>query len=481
VREVVADGGGFAFDERLRPFINAAMEFVNLTRRTEIGANSYLLRIAGRSIVLDCGMHPKERGLSAAPDYAKIEPGSVNAIVITHAHQDHIGSLPLLTRNEQQALVFMTEPTRRIGEIMLHNSVNVMLRQREDEGMMEYPLFTHRSIELSRSMWRPAPARTTFTLDGERGTGDGGEPTLEFWHAGHILGSAGVLIRGEGRTVFYTGDVNFEPQTLMKPADFPTEGVDVLIMETTRGDAPTREGFTREAEERRFAEAILAAFERGGSVTIPVFALGKTQEILTMLWNMRRRGELAQTPVYIGGLSTKITTAYDSLSHSADRGRPELALLQEMAPYVLSGNEVHTFPARSRCIFALSSGMMTERTLSNYWVRKILPDPKQTLFFVGYSDPESPAGRVRAAKPGDRVVLDPELPPVELRCAVESFAFSAHSAREGLLNYALALKPRKILLVHGDPPAVAWFRNELAAKLPGTEVVVPPPGAPITL
>ncbi len=457
------------------------MEFVNLTRRTEIGANSYLLKVAGRSIVLDCGMHPKERGLGALPNYAAIPQGEVNAIVITHAHQDHIGSLPILTRAEPQAPVFLSEATRRIGEIMLHNSVNVMMRQREDEGLMDYPLFTHRGIEFSRSMWRPVPSRVTFTLDGERGSGDGSEPTLEFYDAGHILGSSGVLIRGEGRTFFYTGDVNFETQTLMKPAEFPTDGVDVLVMETTRGDAPAREGWTREGEERRFAEAVHAAFERGGSVTIPVFALGKTQEILTMLWNMRRSGELVQTPIYIGGLSTKITGAYDALSHSPDRSRPDLLLLHEMAPYVLSGNEVHTFPARKQCIFALSSGMMTENTLSNFWVRKILPDPQQTLFFVGYSDPESPAGKVRAAKEGDKVLLDLDLPPVELRCHVETFNFSAHAPRESLLAYALALKPRKILLVHGDPPAIAWFKSELAAKLPGTEVVVPEPGRSIAL
>jgi Cft2 family RNA processing exonuclease len=457
------------------------MEFVNLTRRTEIGANSYLLQIGGRNIVLDCGMHPKERGLAATPNYARIPAGTVNAIVITHAHQDHIGSLPVLTRAEQQAPVFLTEGTRRIGEIMLHNSVNVMMRQREDDNVLEYPLFTHRGIEFSRSMWRPAPVRVAFTLDGERGTGDGVEPTLEFYHAGHILGSAGVMIRGEGRTVFYTGDVNFETQTLMRPADFPAEGVDVLIMETTRGDAPLREGYTRENEERRFADAIHAAFERGGSVTIPVFALGKTQEILTMLWNMRQSKELAHTPVYIGGLSTKITGAYDALSHSADRSKAELLLLHEMAPYVLSGNEVHTFPARKHCIFALSSGMMTENTLSNLWVRKILPDPQQSLFFVGYSDPESPAGKVRAAKQGDRIVLDPDLPPVERRCEVESFNFSAHAPRESLLRYAVALRPKKIVLVHGDPPAIAWFRKELAAQLPETEIVVPDPGRAITI
>lgn len=452
------------------------MEFLSLARRTEIGANSYLLRIGGRNVVLDCGLHPKQQGLAALPDYGKLEAGTVNAIVITHAHQDHIGSLPVLTRAEPQAPVFLTEPTRRIGEIMLHNSVNVMQRQREDAGVMEYPLFTHRGIEFSRSMWRPVPAGVTFTLDGERGRGDGVEPTVEFFHAGHILGSAGVLIRGEGRTVFYTGDVNFDDQTLMRGADFPKDGIDVLVMETTRGDAPTAPDFTRAAEERRFADAIRAAFERGGSVTIPVFALGKTQEVLAMLWKMRRAGELTQTPIYIGGLSTKITNTYDAHSHSADRTHPELALLHEMAPYVLSGNEVHTVTPRAGSIYALSSGMMTEHTLSNLWVRRILPDPKQTLFFVGYSDPDSPAGKLRLAKPGDSIVLDPDLPPVPVRCHFDTFNFSAHSSRESLLRYALALRPKKIVLVHGDPPAVEWFRAQLSAELPETTVVVPVPG-----
>lgn len=457
------------------------MEFLNLTRRVEIGANSYLLDAGGKRIVLDCGMHPKERGLAATPDYSKIPQGPLDAIVITHAHQDHIGSLPLLTRSAQDTPVFLTEATKRIGETMLHNSVNVMTRQREDEGVMEYPLFTHRGIDFSRSMWRVAPVRQRFTLSGERGDGDGVEPTLEFFHAGHILGSAGVMIRAEGRSVFYTGDVNFESQTLMRPADFPTEGVDVLIMETTRGDSPLPEGFTREAEERRFADAVLAAFDRGEAVTIPVFALGKTQELLTIFWQMRRDGRMPITPVYVGGLSTKVTEAYDAFVANGDRGHPDLALLHELAPYVMSGNEVLSLSPKPRCIYALSSGMMTEHTLSNIWARKILPHPDQSLFFVGYSDPDSPAGRLRAAKPGDRVQLDPDFPPVERRCRVENFQFSAHASRESLADYAVRLRPKKIVLVHGDPPAIGWFQRELSRLLPDSEIIVPEPGRSLTL
>lgn len=457
------------------------MEFLNLTRRVEIGANSYLLEAGGRRIVLDCGLHPKERGLAATPDYAKIPPGTVDAIVITHAHQDHIGSLPILTRTEKKAPVFLTEATKRIGETMLHNSVNVMTRQREDADVMEYPLFTHRGVDFSRSMWRTAPVGQRFTLSGERGDGDGVEPTLEFFHAGHILGSTGVMIRAEGRTVFYTGDVNFERQTLMRPAEFPSEGVDVLIMEATRGDSPLPPGFTREAEEQRFAQAIEDAFARGEAVTIPVFALGKTQELLALFWQMRRAGRLPATPIYVGGLSTKVTEAYDAFAGNGDRDHPSLELLHELAPYVMSGSEVQAFTPKPRCIYALSSGMMTENTLSNLWVRKILPDPAQSLFFVGYSDPESPAGKLRASKPGEKVLLDPALPPVELRCRVENFTFSAHASRESLQAYAVRLRPKKIVLIHGDPPAIGWFRTELSRLLPESEIVVPEPGIPLPL
>lgn len=453
------------------------MQFTSLTRRTEIGANSYVVRTGGKTIILDCGLHPVERGMAATPDYAKVPEGSVDAIVITHAHQDHIGSLPILTRREQSAKVFITETTSRIGEIMLHNSTNVMSRQREDEGITDYPLFTHRGIDFSKLMWMPTPVRQPYCLSGERGTGDGSEPTLEFFHAGHILGSTGVMLRSpEGKTLFYTGDVNFDRQTLMAPADFPQDGVDILVMETTRGDSPQDPAFTREAEERRFAQAILNAFERGGSVTIPVFALGKTQEVLAMLWGMRQEGLLPRTPIYIGGLSTKITTAYDHFVRNEDRTHNDLLLLNEIAPYVLSGRDVESLPAKSGAIFAISSGMMTENTLSNIWARKILPDPKQSLFFVGYSDPESPAGRLRRSSHGDDIELHPDLPPVKRRCHIEEFSFSAHSSRERLLEYAVKLAPKKIVLVHGDPPAIEWFRGELGRKLPGTEILVPIPG-----
>jgi Cft2 family RNA processing exonuclease len=454
------------------------MEFWNLTRDVEIGANSYLLRTKGKSIVLDSGMHPKREGLAATPDFRPVAEGAVDSIIVTHAHQDHVGSLPYLTRREPKARVFMTEPTMRIADVMLHNSVNVMLRQKEQHNITDYPLFTHRGVEFSRQSWQPCMVKRQYNFGGER-AGDGA--TFEFFHSGHILGAVGVLIRGEGKTVFYTGDVNFENQTLIRGANFPEQSVDVLLMETTRGDSPTPPGYTRANEEERLTRAIREAFERGGSVTIPVFALGKTQELLAMLWRMRLRGMLAPVPIYIGGLSTKLSGLYDSMSHDAQRAHPELQLLQELAPYVLSGNEVYSMSPRKKCIFALSSGMMTENTLSNLFARRVLGDENQSLFFVGYCDAESPAGRIRSARRGDEVVLDPKQPPVKLRCHIEEFNFSAHANRESLLGYAIALRPKKIILLHGDRPAMEWFQLKIYRELCETEVIIPEPGEGLVL
>jgi Cft2 family RNA processing exonuclease len=456
------------------------MELVNLTRRTEIGSNSYWLNLGGKNIILDTGLHPKREGLAAIPDFSLVPEGKVDAIFVTHAHQDHIGGLPVLTRREPQARVFMTEPTARIGEVMLHNSVNVMTRQREDDGINEYPLFTHRGVDFSKTAWHPRALGRRWNLVGES-SADDNEITFEFFDAGHILGSVGILFRYKGRTIFYTGDVNFENQTLMQGAAFPEDGVDVLIMETTRGDSPVPTGFSRANEEERLMRGIRRAFEAGGSVTIPVFALGKTQELLAMLWNMRIRGLLAHVPVYIGGLSTKITGIYDALADTSVRSHPELQLLQEMAPYVLSGNEVQTVSPRKKCIFALSSGMMTEHTLSSIFCRKVLGDPNQSLFFVGYSDPESPAGRIRRAPQDKPVVLEEGLPQIPLRCHIEEFQFSAHASRETLRNYALLLKPKKVVLVHGDRPAIDWFQLALFKEMPETEVLVPEPGKRVKL
>ncbi len=452
------------------------MRLINLTRQTEIGANSYFLELGGKKLVLDAGLHPKQEGEAALPNYKLVPDGSLDAILISHAHQDHIGSLPVLMRRQPQAGVFMTGPTAKLSDVMLHNSVNVMLRQREELGLSGYPLFTHREAEHAAQAWQSVGFRQHWTVEGERVPGPDKGLTFEMYQSGHILGAAGILIRGEGKTVFYTGDVNFLEQTLMRGADFPETGIDVLIIETTRGDRALDKGYTRKSEEERFLAALEAAFDRGGSILIPVFALGKTQEILTMLHLFKRQGDLQRVPIYIGGLSTKITTVHDQMASESARQHEGLQLLDSVGPRVLNGREIATTQIGRRKIFALSSGMMTEKTLSNLLAERFLSDPRHSVYFVGYADPDSPAGRLKVAQQGELIQLDRAAPSHKLVCHVSEFDFSAHAPRDLLFDYIRKVSPKTVVLVHGDAPAVSWFETKISAELPGVKALVPQPG-----
>lgn len=464
------------------------MKFINLTRRTEIGANSYYLETAGHRLVIDSGMHPKFAGEEALPNLNALGGRKLDAIIVSHSHQDHIGTLPVLMRRQPQARVFLTEPTAEIGSTLLHNSVNVMTRQREELGPAVagiYPLFTHREIDRICERWRPCPLRQTYTIFGERVPIDSAETTFEFFDAGHVLGSTGVMLRTEGRTLFYTGDVNFDDQTIAQAAMFPESEpngrkVDVLIMECTRGDTPVPPGWSRAGEEKRLMQAIEDAFARGGCVLIPVFALGKTQEILAILYKMRREKTL-DFPIYIGGLSSKITQIYDERAQMGRRQLPRLQLLEELRPFVLNAENIHDAGTRAGRVYALSSGMMTAKTLSNIFARRIVEQPRHSIFFVGYADPESPAGVLRSASPNENVTLDADHGLQRVRCHIDQFQFSAHASRESLVGFAQRLAPKKILLVHGDPPAVEWMRARLIKDLPESEVIVPAPGVELDL
>jgi Cft2 family RNA processing exonuclease len=458
------------------------LKFINLTRSTEIGANSYYLEIGRHRLVLDCGMHPKNTGDDALPNFKAIAGRQIEAILISHAHQDHIGTLPVLMRRFPAARIFMTEATAEIGNVLLHNSVNVMTRQREEIGERLYPLFTHRETDRASERWRWCPLRQRISIAGERAPQREKDAlTFEFFEAGHVLGSSGILLRAEGKTVFYTGDVNFDDQTIMEAATFPEDKIDVLIMECTRGDHAKPAGWTRAREERRLAEAIGAAFERHSCVLIPVFALGKTQEILAMLYKFRRERLLPEFPIYIGGLSSKMTDIYDRRAHMTRRQLPRLQLMREAAPFILNDETVRDAPLRAGRVYVLSSGMMIPKTLSNVFARRLIENPQHSIFFVGYANPESPAGLLREAGTNGEVALDPGKPTQRVRCNIEQFQFSAHATREALIGYARKLSPRKIVLVHGDPPAVEWMRATLTTELLGSDVLVPEPGVELEL
>ena len=428
------------------------MVFKSLCRDVGIGANSYSLDAAGVRMVLDAGMHPKEEGLTAQPRYELIGDDTAEAIFVTHSHLDHVGTLPVLAERQENARIFISPEAAELSLAMLHNSVNVMESKRTELGITEYPFFHHGQLDRMKGRFETMRVGSKFPVD------LGGKVTAEFFDAGHIMGSVGVMFEAEGKKVFYTGDV--------------------LIVETTRGEQARRADYSRLAEENEFAAAIDGVLKRGGSALVPVFAMGKTQEVLAMLQRFKEEGLInAKAPIYIGGLSTKMTTIYDKFSDVSRRNRRGFKFLTDME--LAGGNKkrVGPIPFHNGCIYALSSGMMSEKTVSNNFARQgVLENKKHGLFFVGYADSETPGGRIRAAQPGDKVLLDPAYPAVPLNCEVRIFDFSGHSTRDAIADYAVRVKPKKIFLVHGDDGAMAWFKQELQTRLPGVEIIIPEPG-----
>ena len=451
------------------------ISFTNLSGASEIGANSYLLNIDGTHIVLDAGVHPKKEGEASKPRWDLLtDAGAPEAIFVSHAHLDHIGALPVLQELYPQAEVIMTTGTAEIGKAMLHNSVNVMSSKRMFDGIAEYPFFTHGNLERCAAQWIERPYEVSFRVGYRENV------LATFYDAGHILGSCGVMLETlHGETVLYTGDVQFEDQSIICGADFPQEGVDILIMECTHGATEREATYTRERELKRFAKTIRETLEGGGAVLIPVFALGKSQELLYEISRFKKEGLIPDAPVYFGGLGAKITGVYDRLAESTPRRLPGMRLQECVEtipiPRVTDGG----FPISPGNIYLVSSGMMSPHTLSNRLAAQALAHPQNALLIVGYSDPDSPAGRIRNAKPGDLVRLGEQADHGQaypLLCRLECFDFSGHAPRTALLDYAQKLAPRHIVLVHGDEAALAEMRELLQQRLPHAEITLPAPG-----
>jgi len=350
-----------------------------------------------------------------------------------------------------------------------------MTSQAKELDIPEYPLFTHTVVEECVEQWETRDYNRMFEAGGVE---------MYFQDAGHIMGSCTTTVYHDGKKVLFTGDVQSEDQTLIKGADIKPEGdFDAIVMETTRGASPRSENFTRDAEEERLAKAIIDGLEAGGAVLIPVFAMGKTQEILTMIYQFKATGMIPNVPVHVGGLSVKMTTIYDRHARSTRRRAQGFQILRDMDLRVArrgkknkkSGGGAPLLP-RAGEIYCLSSGMMSEKTVSNMFARHFIDKPQNALLFVGYADPDSPAGKIKAASSGDLIALDENNPPIPLECVVEEFDFSGHAPREDLLEIAIGSGAKKIFLTHGDGDAREWFRQELTKAMPDSEIIIPEPG-----
>lgn len=456
------------------------VNILNLNPDTDIGASGWLVEMEDHRILLDAGMHPKREGRDALARFGKAGTHDVDAIAISHCHHDHVGGLPAAVRQFPRAHILMTELSYLISERVLHNSVNVMTRQRDELGIKEYPLYTHDELDEITPHFQGFKYNREIEWAAHHKARAGlPSPTLEFFDAGHTLGSAGILLRGKKESLFYTGDVCFHDQTLLKRAQFGGVKADVLIMETTRGSRGTPAGFSRESEVARLVAAINEAQKRKGAILIPAFALGRTQEILALLALLMREGKMKRQQVFIGGLGRVFTELYDIEAKRTRRQHPGLRLNEALELTVLEKGMADGIKLSGGKLFVITAGMMSENTAAHDLAKRMIGDERQNIFFVGYADPDSPAGHLKAAKPGETFVFSPGAGRVTKKCNVQEFDLTAHANREPLLELVGQVAPRTVLLGHGSDASRAWFEQQIHARWPKIKVIQPQPLKPV--
>ena len=446
------------------------MKLIDLNREGGIGANSHYVQFGDLHVLIDCGLNPKKTGRAAIPDLSLLRGKTLDLIIVTHCHLDHIGSLPVAMREHPNTPVILTTSSRMLVERMLHNSANVMMRQKEENDIPDYPLFTHDEIDRCASRLHGLPFGHAKKF---RGAKD--EIEVTFHHAGHVAGAAALEVSYKHRQILFTGDVLFENQRTLLGAKFPAGHFDTLIMETTRGTTESPLGKERVHEIARLIQSINDTIKRGGSFLIPVFALGRMQEVLSVLHDARKFGRLVECPIYASGLGMDLADYFDEISRKTRHVTFNRGIIKELkikpTPRKLTAGE----DPQQNALYIISSGMMVERTPSYTLASGLVGHARNTIGFVGYCDPDTPGGKLLAAKNGDTFIFETAHVKAKIKAHIERFELSGHADREELLEFAIQTQARCIILTHGDPLARAWFAGQLAEKAPKIKVLDPVP------
>jgi Cft2 family RNA processing exonuclease len=449
------------------------MKLIDLNREGGIGANSMFVQLGGLNLLIDCGLHPKLVGRKATPDLAAIREYRLDLIVITHCHLDHIGSLPIVMREHPDVPVVMTQSSRIIIERMLHNSASVMTRQKAEANIPEYPLFTHEEIDRCAKRFVALPFGHVKRISGAHPRD---ELELILHPAGHVAGAAALELRHKHRAVFFTGDVLFENLRTLPGARFPAGHFDTVILETTRGATERPEGRERVNEVERLITAINDTIQRGGSFLLPVFALGRMQEVLAVFHDARKFGRLVNCPIYASGLGMDLADYFDEIARKTKHVTFSRHMMKDLKLNPLPRNLPPGEDPKQGALYLVSSGMLVENTPSYVLASGLLGHARNTIAFVGYCDPDTPGGQLLAAKPGDDFLFATVHVRTKVKARVEKFELSGHADREELHEFAVQAAPRAIVLTHGDPDARAWFVQQFASSLPNTRVLDPVPG-----
>lgn len=436
-----------------------------------VTGSKYLVEDGSRRLLVDCGLFQGFKALRMK-NWARfpIDPRSLDAVLLTHAHLDHSGYLPLLAKNGFRGPVYSSHATADLCEILLLDAGHLQEREADLANRFRYskhkpalPLYTVEDAEKSLKLFKGVP----FEKSKEIGNG----ASVRFRRAGHILGAASIELTWKGVSVLFSGDLGrYNDATMVDPT--PIEGADFIIVESTYGNR--RHG--KEDPGEALEKAILPIVKGGGTVVIPAFAVGRVQSLLYHLGRLKDAGRLPSVlPIFLD--SPMAVDASDIFcNHQADHKIPEARCkpLCEGTHYVRTSEESKDLTANPMPkVIVSASGMATGGRVLHH-LRHYAPNPKNLVLFAGFQ-----AGGTRGAAMvagADIIKIFGEYVPV--RAKVENLEMlSAHADSDEIMRWLKTAKtpPKTIFVTHGEPAASDALRQRIEQEL-GWTCVVPEQG-----
>lgn len=446
------------------------MKLTDLNKCGGIGSNCLFIEIGPFRILIDSGLNPKFMGRQALPMFDHLDDNCLDFIIITHCHLDHIGSLPVLLRHQSRAQLLMTAASKILIDTMLHNCANVMMKIKEEHNVPDYPLYTHSEVNRINNLILTVPFNHKQSLHAHNDTLE-----LTMLPSGHIPGAASCQFVYKHRKIFFTGDIQFAHQKILSGANLPENNYDTVVMETTRGEIDRLPENSRLKEVKRLLQTIEHIIQREGAVLIPVFALGRMQEILTIIHEALSHSIIPECPIYCSGLGMEIADSFDEISRKTGQVKFRKKILKEIG---VKKPNLQQKPGKNKKrfgIYIVSSGMLIERTPSSIIAADILDDHKNAVCFVGYCALDTPGGKLLNTAAGDEFLFDAYDFVTPVRAQIEKYDLSSHADRNELIDFALATNARTIVLTHGDQDARNWFFDNLTDLACNIKIVDPVP------
>lgn len=425
-----------------------------------VTGSKHLLEWAGRRLLVDCGLFQGPRELRELNwQRLAVRPSDVEAVVLTHAHLDHSGYLPRLVREGFQGPIFATPATIDVAKLILLDSA--FLQEKDAEfanrhGFSRHrpalPLYTRADAERALEQFQPVPFHHRRSL--------GGDGSLLFRRAGHILGAATAELQLGGRTIVFSGDLGrYGDPTMIDPEPVPR--ADWLVVESTYGDRI----HAKSDPEQVLRDVIDRTVRRGGTVVIPAFAVGRTQSLLYHLWMLKMAGELQLVPIYVD--SPMAIDATGLMSAHVDDHRMNPTVCREafsMPTYVrdTDGSKALSASPMPKVILS-ASGMATGGRVLHH-IKAFGTDSRNTILFAGF---QAPGTRGRAMVDGvGEVKIHGDW--IDIRAeVVDLTTMSAHADAPEILRWLEGFEdaPKRTFIVHGEPAASAALRDQVEAGL----------------